>query len=174
MKAVLLKNTAALLLLVFLAGCMNFDYVGQSFAPKSESAVVNIFNGREKLPADKYRIIGRGTLTGPLSTDEYDRLAELRSLARKHGADAVCILSAGTKAVGYYPQSKGAFAPPLSSSANVDNLNSRGEAWQMDSFGQVQTLTGREKVRYDFVLRILLLKDTADFNAEMKERTPIL
>ena len=174
MRSGLFKIIAALILAVFFAGCMNFDYVGQSFAPKSESAVVNIFNGREKIPADHYRIIGRGTLTGPLSTDEYDRMAELRAAARKHGADAVCIVSAATKAVGHYPRSTGAFAPPISASANTDNLNTRGEAWQMDSFGQVQTLTGREKVRYDFVLRILLLKDTADFNAEMKERTPIL
>ena len=116
MRSDLFKIIAALILLVFFAGCMNFDYVGQSFAPKSESAVVNIFNGREKIPADQYRIIGRGTLTGPLSTDEYDRMAELRAVARKHGADAVCIVSATTKAVGYYPQSNGAFAPPISAS----------------------------------------------------------
>lgn len=174
MRSDLFKIIAALILLVFFAGCMNFDYVGQSFAPKSESAVVNIFNGREKIPADQYRIIGRGTLTGPLSTDEYDRMAELRAVARKHGADAVCIVSATTKAVGYYPQSKGAFAPPISASANADNLNTRGEAWEMDSFGQIQTLNGKEKVRYDFVINTLLLKKISDFNTEMKERPSFL
>ena len=32
---------------LFLAGCMSFDYVGQSFVPLSDSVPVNIFQNRE-------------------------------------------------------------------------------------------------------------------------------
>ena len=168
------KTVPFLFLLTLFAGCMSFDYVGQSFAPKAESAAVTIFNGRTQIPADEFRIIGRGTLTGANSNDEYDRLAALREEARKHGADAVCIVDTAVKAVGYFPRSEGAFAPPLSASVNVDNLNSRGETWETDSFGQVSTLNTREKVRYNFEIKCLFLKKSGDFNKEMKERTPFL
>lgn len=174
MKTLFFKTAFPLVLLLLLAGCMSFDYVGQSFAPKSDSAVVTVFKGRAQIPADTYRIIGRGTLTGPASEDDYDRLAALREEARKHGADAICIVESSVKAAGYYPRSDGAFAPPLSARVNADNLNSRGEAWEIDSFGKVQTLNSKEKVRYTFETKCIFLKKSSDFNEEMKERTPFL
>lgn len=174
MISVFLKHALLFLLLLAAAGCMNFDYVGQTFDGKGDSAVVNIIKGRQNIPADQYRIIGRGVLTGPVSTDDYDRLAELRSQARRHGADAVCIVKESVKAVGYYPRSDGAFAPPLSAKSNMDNLNSRGEAWETDSFGQVTTFKGRERVRYEFEIQGIFLKKKKDVDAEMKTRTPFL
>ncbi|MBR7137932.1 MAG: hypothetical protein IKD44_00145 [Lentisphaeria bacterium] len=159
---------------LFLAGCMSFDYVGQSFVPLSDSVPVNIFQNREEIPADQYRIIGRGILAGPGSTDMYDRMAELRSEARKHGADAVCIVSTTGKAVGLYPASSGAFAPPLAASDNVDNLSTQNNAWEADSFGQVQTLNKKERVRYNFETKVIFLKKKADFDKEMKPRSSFL
>ena len=174
MKLFVAKAVMFLAGALLLAGCMSFDYVGQSFAPRTESSPVNIFTGRETLPADRYRIIGRGVLSGPNSVDEYDRLAELRSEARKHGADAVCIVGTQVKAAGLYPRSTGFFAPPLAASDNVDNLSTQNNAWETDSFGQIQTLNSKEKVRYTFETKVLFLKKSADFNKEMKSRPSFL
>lgn len=160
--------------IVFLAGCMSFDYVGQSFAPLNDSRAVNLIQGRDRIPADQFRIIGRGVLSGPGDTDIYDQNARLRQEARKHGADAVCIVSRTVKAAGLYPQSSGTFAPPLSASSNVDNLNSRGVAWETDSFGQTQTLKGEEEVRHIFETKVIFLKKIGDFNAEMSSRSSFL
>ena len=159
---------------VFLAGCMSFDYVGQSFPAGSESKVITVFKERAGIPADKYRIIGRGVLTGPGSTDEYDRIAELRKQAREHGADAFCIVKHSVKAVGVYPRTGGTFAPPLSVSSNRDNLDPQGVAWQSDSFGQVTTVKGEQKSRFEFRTEVIFFKENAGFEAEMKKRTPFL
>lgn len=168
------KIAALLFSVVCLAGCMSFDYVGQSFAPLNESRPVNLINGRSNFSSEQYRIIGRGVLTGPKSTDLYDRQAKLRSEARARGADAVCIVSSRVKAVGFYPRSSGSFAPPASASSNVDNIDSTGKTWTSDSFGQEQTLKGEKKARYEFETKVLFLKRTDDFNAEMKKRSSFL
>lgn len=160
----------ALMGLFLLAGCMSFDYVGQSFAPLNDSAPVNLYKERSQIPADQYRIIGRAVLSGPNTTDLYDREAKLRQEARAHGADAVCITGSRVIAAGLYPSSSGAFAPPLSASGNADNLDSAGRAWESDSFGKVQTLNSRKKVRYTFETKVIFLKKTGDFNREMKSR----
>ena len=174
MKLFISGIVPALMLVLCLSGCMNFKYVGQSFAPKSDSFPVNFIKGKEKVSSDQYRIIGRGILTGPNSTDEYDRMAELRSEARKHGADAVCIVGESVNAAGIYPRSKGSFAPPLSSGSNRDNLNPEGEAWETDSFGKEQSLNAAEKVRFTFETKVIFLKKTADFNKEMESRSSFL
>lgn len=163
-----------LFLPVILAGCMSFDYVGQRFPAGSESKAINVFKDRAEIPADKYRIIGRGVLTGPNSTDGYDRMAELRRQAREHGADALCVVKTTVKAVGTYPRTSGTFAPPLSVSSNRDNLDPQGQAWQTDSFGQVRTVKGEEKSRYEFRTEVIFFKETTGFDAEMKKRTPFL
>ena len=169
-----IKSVLYLLLPVIFAGCMSFDYVGQRFPAGSESKVVNVFKDRAEVPADKYRIIGRGVLTGPNSVDEYDRMAELRRQAREYGADALCVVKTTVKAVGVYPRTSGTFAPPLSVSSNRDNLDPAGQAWQSDSFGQVRTVKGEEKARFEFRTEVIFFKENAGFEAEMKKRTPFL
>ncbi|MBO5791904.1 MAG: hypothetical protein J6S54_05455 [Lentisphaeria bacterium] len=174
MKLFVAKAVMCLAGVLLFAGCMSFDYVGQSFAPRTESSPVSVFKGRDTLPPDRYRIIGRGVLSGPNSVDEYDRMAELRSEARKHGADAVCIVGTQVKAAGLYPRVSGTFAPPLAASENVDNLSTQNNAWETDSFGQVRVLKGEEKVRYTFETKVLFLKKSADFDKEMKSRPSFL
>ena len=156
------------------SGCMSFDYVGQSFTPRSESAPVSFFQGRDRIPADQYRIIGRGCLRGPQDTDLYDRNVKLREEAREKGADAVCIVSTEVKAAGIYPQAAGEFPGPLAAGSNVDNLSPANTPWEVDSYGEMRTLKSKEKVRYVFETKVLFLKKTADFDAEMKKRPALL
>ena len=44
------KLLTAVFLLTLVAGCMNFDYVGQSFAPHSESVPVTFYENRAAIP----------------------------------------------------------------------------------------------------------------------------
>lgn len=159
------------LLLLFFCGCMSFDYVGQSFRERPEGSVVELFESRKLIPADKFRIIGRGVLAGPDDIDKYDRVVKLKTEARKHGADAVCIVSETKKLAGLYPRSQGEFASPMSPGANKINLDEHGNTWSNDSFDEKEVkLAGEKKFRKEFEIKVLFLKKIADFEAEMKKR----
>lgn len=77
-------------LAVIMSGCAKFDYVGRTFNKLDETAVVAWHTADNPVPAGKYRVIGRGTLTfreGKM--DKYDIEERLIEEARKIGADAV-------------------------------------------------------------------------------------
>ncbi|MBQ7695115.1 MAG: hypothetical protein IJT50_08320 [Lentisphaeria bacterium] len=163
-------------LLLCCTGCMNFDYVGQKFDPRPDSSPVTFFEEREKIPPDTYRIIGRGTLTGPARYDSYDRRQKMCSVARERGADAVCIVDTRIIPVGYYPQAKGEFAGPSTISTNRESTDEIGEPLQTDSFGEKDdgSRSRKKRVRYDFEIKLLLLKKSADFDEAMKTRKGFL
>ena len=165
------KLLTGVLGLVLMAGCMSFDYVGQSFAPLSESVPVAFFEDRAAIPKDTYRIIGRGILSGPETVDGYDRKAELRLQARKHGADAVCIVSTVRKQVGVFPTVSDEFSAPLSPSANRGSIGPSGTPWETTSFGETPALKSQEEKRFEFETKVIFLKKTASFDAEMKKRS---
>jgi len=167
-------SSVFLFLLLCCAGCMSFDYVGQSFDPRPDSAPVTFFEGRESVPPDAYRIIGRGTLTGPDRTHGYDRAEKMRDIARARGADAVCIIGTRIFPVGLYPRADGEFAGPATAAAG-DETDDIGEEWQTDSFGEKNISSrGENRVRYNFETRLLLLKKREDFDKAMKTRKGFL
>ena len=167
--------SAFLFLLLCCAGCMSFDYVGQTFDPRPDSSPVVIFEKRREIPPDTYRIIGRGTLSGPARYDSYDRSQKMRTIARERGADAVCVVRTRIFPVGSYPQMKGEFPGPSSVGANVDGTDEVGEPLKTDSFGETEIRFRRKKkVRYDFEIRLLLLKKISDFDEAMKTRKGFL
>lgn len=158
--------------LLFLVGCMSFDYVGQSFAPKGESAPVNIIYGRNRIPAEKYRIIGRGILKSPGTMDHYDSEVRLRNEARARGADAVCVISTVTRSrSGFSDQEQGAFAPPAA--GRKDPQRSRNTPWDPKSSGTTLTQNSQNP-RVTVEKKVIFLKKTSDFNAEMKDRSSFL
>ena len=164
-----------LTVLLCCGGCMSFDYVGQKFDPKPDSAPVTFFEGRENIPPDTYRIIGRGVLSGSAKCDDYDRKSEMRAVARKYGADAVCVIDSRIFPVGLYPRANGEFAPPASATADVDDLDFKGEPWQTDSFGEVEVPSnGEVRTRNNFEVRVLLLKNNRDFEEAMNTRKGFL
>ena len=156
----------------FWGGCMSFDYVGQHFTARPESAAVAIFNGRSEIPADSYRIIGRGTLRGPVKIDSYDRIVKLKEKARSCGADALCIVAETQREVGLYPRSDGEFASPLSVSSNKINLDDKGVPWSNDSFDERPvTMAGEQKARIEFEMKVLFLKKRSDLDSELKKHS---
>ena len=167
--------SAFLFLLLCCAGCMSFDYVGQTFDPRPDAAPVTVFRGRRTIPPDTYRIIGRGILTGSSRIDGYDRIQKMRTAARERGADAVCIVASRNVQVGFYPRFEGEFAEPSTIKANRDGTNAVGEPLQTDSFGEKSVEVRREnRDRYDFEIKVLLLKKREDFDEAMKTRKGFL
>ena len=167
--------SAFLFLLLCGAGCMSFDYVGQSFDPRPDSSPVAFFDGRQEIPPDAYRIIGRGTLTGSDRIDGYDRTQKMRVIARERGADAVCIVGRRIVPAGFYPRAEGEFAQPSTVSANRDGTDAVGAAWQTDSFGEKSISSdGENRARFDFEIKLLLLKKKGDFEEAMKTRKGFL
>ena len=157
--------------LCFFCGCMNFDYVGQHFPARPESAPVTVFGSRQAMPAGKFRIIGRGVLKGPADIDKYDRISKLKEEARKCGADAFCTVSEKIVTVGLYPRSGGEFASPMSADSNKINLSGSGTPWSNDSFDEQSVdMRGEKQSRKEFEIKVLFLKKTSDFDAEMKKR----
>ena len=164
-----------LFLLLCCAGCMSFDYVGQKFDPRPDSSPVVFFKGRKEIPPDTYRIIGRGILTGSSRIDSFDRTQKMRTVARERGADAVCIVAARMVPVGFYPRSDGEFEEPAAFSNFADRTDAVGEMRETDSFGEKSLLVERkERDRYDFEIKLLLLKKRKDFDEAMKTRKGFL
>lgn len=169
------RFSAFLFLLLCCAGCMSFDYVGQSFDPRPDSSPVTFFEGRDEIPPDAYRIIGRGTLTGSDRIHGFDRADKMRAIARERGADAVCIISTRVFPVGLYPRADGEFAGPSTTSGGKDDTDALGEAWETDSFGEKRvSSSGESRVRYNFETRLLLLKKRDDFEKALKTRKGFL
>ena len=161
--------------LLLISGCsMDFDYTGQSFAPRAEFAPVTFFQGRQQIPAEGYRIIGRGVLTVAPKVGDCDTMGELREQARKHGADAVCIVDTLIKRTGVLPENQDEFIPPYSPLASSIEVNSKNSTWDAESLEGTKQLSGVTKKRSKRLIRFLFLKKSADLEKELKPKNPLL
>ena len=86
------KKTMPALGLLLMYGCMNVEYVGQSFPALAENEAVKVYSPNSPLDAEGYRVIGRVEIQAPDGTTQEDVVEELTGLARKHGAEVVNIL----------------------------------------------------------------------------------
>ena len=152
---------------------MDFDYTGQSFASRPGFAPVLFFNGRKEIPAEGYRIIGRGVLTVAPKTGDHDRMGELREQARKHGADAVCIVDSMVKKTGILPENQDDFIPPHSPLSQRIPLQAANSSRKGKSANTGVEAVGPKK-RSVKMIRVLFLKKTADLEKELKQKNPLL
>ena len=79
-------------LALWTAGCVDLNYVGQTFPPLPEDQAVALYTPEQLPPEGEYRSIGRATLTAPDGTERETILEKLVESAREHGADAVRIV----------------------------------------------------------------------------------
>ncbi len=170
------KITLPLLAVIWLAvvgtGCVNFDYVGRTFAETPDDVRIAYFTDRSDLPPGKYSIIGRATLTAPDGEfDTYSLREFLEAEARERGADAVCVVEAKRIKVGTYAiEDGGSFAGPSAYRSNPDNVSPTGEPLETNTFGQQVTLTGETHYRWDFEVKALFYKDKVELGRIMDER----
>ena len=153
-----------------LSGCVNVDYVGQSFDPIPEGTAVEYFSARKEIPAGKYRIIGRGTIETTRKLDRFDLREILVDSAREHGADAVAVVSEKQVNVGVYPQENDMISGGLSSTANAYNLNPDGTPMEMDTFGAPSRLQGGTRFRTELHVKALFLKEREALEQQLARR----
>lgn len=98
------KSTAEKLLavavLILTAGCIEVDYVGQSFPALPAGSNVTIYTPESSLSDRNYRAIGRISITAPEGTTRGEINEKLTLLAREHGADTVNIVSVRRVVIG--------------------------------------------------------------------------
>ncbi len=167
MKRFRVRFFAAVLALA-VAGCVNIDYVGQEFAPTPESEPIAYFTERAELPADRYRIIGRATLTAPDDSNSWVLREKLENYAREVGADAVCQVSVRRVAVGTYPApQQNQQGPNLEGPAGGVIA---GQPVQKNPYGEEVELQQNSLVRYEIELKALFLKNREELEKLLAER----
>ena len=123
--------------LVLMYGCINVEYVGQSFPVLAENEPVKIYWPTVQPPEDTYRAIGRVFIEAPDGTTQGDIAEELITLARKHGAEAVNILEYKRIKIG---SAEVGSDRTLRVGWNRDNRNAGGSYIYSNYFGQTITM----------------------------------
>jgi hypothetical protein len=156
-------------LLFFGGGCVRFDYAGQRFAPRAESAPVVFFNGQANFPAQEFRIIGRGVLTVSAKSADYDNMGELRERARKYGADGVCIVDNQLVGSRIFPAPEDEFVSPY----KANGVPVKNNTWDPKLL-KGNSHIGRSKQMPDRAIRVLFLKKAVDLEKELQQKNPLL
>ena len=159
--------TAALFLLC--AGCVNVDYIGQTFDPIPEGTPVEYFDGRARIPAGKYRIIGRATITTPRKFDYFDIRELLVDEARKRGSDAVVLVRQKHVLRGVYEREPSGAGHDIAPASNSGNVTADGEPLDIPLDSAV-SVEGEHYFRSEIELRVLFLKNSADLEDQLARR----
>ena len=76
-------------LTLFAAGCVNFQYKGEKFAPTEEA---NVYEDAKKIPEKKYLVMGHCVASGRYNDVTREKIYQrLQKEAEENGADAVLI-----------------------------------------------------------------------------------
>ena len=156
-------------LLMLLAGCVDVDYVGQTFDPIPEGSPVEYFNSRKEIQPGKYRIIGRAVITTWRRLDHYDIRELLTDEARKRGADAVALV--GFKRIwrGVYERDADVAAVDTSPASKSGNVKPGGEPLEV-SFDRSEPIRGEHRARQELEMRVLFLKDKEALEEQLARR----
>ena len=136
------------------AGCINIEYVGQSFPPLPESEPVLIFSPESPAPEKGYRIIGRAIVTAPDNKGPGIIRPELANFAREHGADAVNIVAYNRILLGTAAPDSGRLQP---NNWNRDGRNAGGAYIYTNSFGEPAELSKPGKAIYEQQFKVQLM-----------------
>jgi hypothetical protein len=90
-------------LLALLVGCVNTDYVGESYAPTTQVDVYYAMEDVEK----PHVVMGKITATAMDGWDSSEMVEELKSQAMAKGADGLVIMGVHTDVVGSYTSTYG-------------------------------------------------------------------
>ena len=148
------------------AGCVNVEYVGQTFPALPEETPVTIYSPEAPMPDHGYRAIGRITLTAPDGNSLGSVRDELSECAREHGAEAVSVVEFKRVEVGFWAVESASVSMP---DWSRDNRNAGGAFIYSNSFGERVAVNSqpRQKI-YELRVKALLLVTDARFNEMME------
>ena len=170
------RLAAGFLFLLFLCGCVNFEYTGREFAPLKQGFVPAWYQSKKQLPAGKYTIIGRAVIESGLKADMADLQERLLEEAASRGADAVCLVSAETVYKGLYANDA-YYTGPSSNWTMPFNLTPDGAPIQTNLSGERITqnadrtdFAGERGAAKRLIVKVLFLKDKAALEKFLSER----
>ena len=99
----LLKWPAGVSLIVMLVGCVNTDYVGESYTPTTQ---VDVYYSMEDVNKP-HVVMGKITATAMDGWDSTEMVEELKAQAMAKGADALVIEGVHTETTGSYTSTYG-------------------------------------------------------------------
>ena len=154
--------------LLFLCGCMSFEYTGREFAPLKDERFPVLYKNRKQLPEGKYIIIGRAVITASPRTEIEDIQEKFLEEAALRGADAVCISSEKVVYRGIYES--GDDMAPSDRQINPYNLTPDGAPIQISLNGRNASLPAESRGAPQLVVRALFLKDKAAVEKSLEQR----
>lgn len=149
-----MKKFLLLLLPLFLAGCMNIDYVGKQFAPTEK---VSYTENPDEVPLDDYTLIGRFTVKSRTMYHPYEVEDKILEKAGMYGGDLLCLTDAGLDLYGVYPTNRQEFGSP-----RLENRKISAE--EQERFGAIKPLNSKSAVQKRRVFHYLLYKKTDELN----------
>ncbi len=168
------KSLLPLLCLLALTGCIDIDYVGQTYEADPARQVL-WYNSEMEVPPDTYKIVGRATAScGSDRTNDDVRYALLDEAARR-GVDAIQVVKTQLKTVKSTSVNDSGFAQ--FGSNQRDSM--RVGVWTpYDSFGQPTSRNVRDVSVQRFEAQVLFLVKTKRYEEAMKkfeaERRPTI
>lgn len=154
MKQHLLPLLAASLLLT-LSACVNIQYDGVSESPVPDTEKIELYFSGEQIPVKNYRVLGEATATAGTTFTATEVESELRSFARKHGANAVLIVDVKRTVAGKARPDQ----IKNQSSANwaVDDSSGNSFRYFRENMLDYSKTEGPEKPVYDILVKAKLL-----------------
>ena len=154
--------------LLFLCGCMSFEYTGREFAPLKQGRMPVFYKNRKLLPEGKYIIIGRAVITTSPRTEYEDIQDKFLEEAALRGADAVCIASDKIIYRGIYET--GDDMAPTDRLINPYNLTPDGAPIQVSLNGRDASLPAESRGAPQLIVNALFLKDKAAVEKTLLQR----
>lgn len=148
---------------VWLTGCVDLEYVGQTFPELPEDTEVAFFTPEIPVPEGEYHAIGRATVTAPGSTSNETLRDDLIESARDHGADAVQVVDFKRVKVGERSAVDGSTNPGPNAGWTQDARNAGGAYIYTNSFGETTELEKPKRAVYETTVKALFLVTNARF-----------
>lgn len=174
------RLAAGFLFLLFLCGCVNFEYTGREFAPLKQGIVPAWYQSKKQLPSGRYTVIGRAVIESGLKADMEDLQERLLEEAASRGADAVCLVSAETVYKGLYADDA-YYTGPSSNWTMPFNLTPDGAPIQTNLEGERvtqnadrTTFAGERGAAKRLIVKVLFLKDKAELEKFLSKRKEYL
>lgn len=160
------KIIAVTLGLMILTGCINVDYVGQTYTKENPTEPILWFNDAVSVPPDIYQVVGRATVEASADYDQEQVREAILAEAEKRGADAVQVVSAESVEV----RKNTVTDPGDASFGGRTRPNRNIDQWEpYDSFGKPSSRNVRSGSIMEFHAKVLFLVKKERYEQAMRE-----
>ncbi len=165
----ILCRASIALVVLFLSSCISIDYVGQSLPPLPSDKSVAFYNSTTEVPANSYDVIGRAEVDAPDGTNSEEIKHKLINEARKHGADAIQVVSFERIKTGVYSrpverEADGTVGGWMATATHAD-----GSPIYNDSFSRNVPLQTTDVDTFAIKVKVLFLAKREKYQREIEQ-----